>query len=234
MVVAEADDVERGQPALLLEALELLEPDVDARVVRDREVVGRIARVDLADEARDRGRDRAALRLPGRELAVAADAHARARGEVPDVAVGGGGEVAVVVADLVAAFAQVEAAALAVERRPQLLDGVGRVGRGRVGVAVVAHLGVHVEVVEQHELARDRVGVRRHVLAEERQVRVAVALGHVPEHLVVGAVLADHVEDVLDRRGLADAPRDRRALGAAGRRVAAPVVVGADRRRPAR
>jgi hypothetical protein len=95
---------------------------------------------------RDRGGDRPALRLPGRELAVAADAHARARGEVPDVAVGGGGEVAVVVADLVAALAQVEAAALAVEGGPQLLDGVGRVGRGRVGVAVVAHLGVHVEV----------------------------------------------------------------------------------------
>ena len=170
----------------------------------------------------------AALRLPGGELAVAADAHARARGEVPDVAVGGGGEVPVVVADLVAAFAQVEAAALAVERRPQLLDGVGRVGRGRVGVAVVADLGVHVEVVEQHELARDRVGVRRHVLAEKRQVRVAVALGHVAEHLVVGAVLADHVEDVLDRRRLADAPRDRGALGRAGRRVAATVVVGAD------
>ncbi len=39
----------------------------------------------------------------------------------------------------------------------------------------------------------------RHVLAEHRQLGVAVAAADVAEHLVVAAVLAHHEEDVLDR-----------------------------------
>jgi hypothetical protein len=66
-------------------------------------------------------------------------------------------------------------------------------------VAVVAHLRVDVEVVEQHELAGERVRVRRDLLSEQGQVRVAVPLRQVAQDLVVGAVLADDVEDVLDR-----------------------------------
>ena len=230
MVVAEADDVEPRQPAFLLEVGGT--PRARRRCAGCRGSTGRRAGSSGAPCRRARAPSAvtgSALRLPGGELAVAAHRDPGARREVPQVALGRRREVAVVVADLVAALAQVEPAAVAVERRPQLLDGVGGVRRGREGVAVVADLGVDVEVVEQHELARDRVGVRRDVLAEEREVRVAVALRQVAEHLVVGAVLADHVEDVLDRRRLADPARDRRALGAPGRRVAAPVVVGADR-----
>ena len=91
----------------------------------------------------------------------------------------------------------------------------------------MAHLGVDVEVVEEDELGGEGVGVRGHLLAEEGQVRVAVALRQVAEHLVVGPVLADDVEDVLDRRGLAGRARDGRALGPApsGRRPPALVAL---------
>ena len=41
VVVAEVEDAQAGKPALLLEPPELLEPDVDALVVRDGQVVGR-------------------------------------------------------------------------------------------------------------------------------------------------------------------------------------------------
>ena len=42
------------------------------------------------------------------------------------------------------------------------------------------------------------VGVGRHRVAEDGQAGVAVAGLDVPENLIVGAVLADDIEDVLD------------------------------------
>ena len=70
-----------------------------------------------------------------------------------------------------------------------------------------AHLALHVDVVEQYELVPPACGwFGVTVLPEQAQVRLAVPLrvlragGHVAEHLVVGAVLLDDVDDVLDRR----------------------------------
>src|SRR5262249_5970306 len=77
-----------------------------------------------------------------------------------------------------------------------------RRGRADVGHGVV-----------ETELLGQRVLVRRHLRSELRQVRVTVALGHVAVHLVVGAVLLDEQEDVLDRRRVPDARRDRHGLG---------------------
>ena len=65
---------------------------------------------------------------------------------------------------------------------------------------VGADVGVHVEVVEQHELARQLVQVGRDVFAEQHQRGVAIAFLHVAQHLVVGAVLLHDVDDVLDGR----------------------------------
>jgi hypothetical protein len=67
-------------------------------------------------------------------------------------------------------------------------------------VSVVAHFSVDVEVVEEREVARDRVCVRRDLFAEERQRRIAIAARDIAEDLVVGAVLANDVENVFDRR----------------------------------
>ena len=165
--------------------------------------------MDLAAQPRNRRDDKAARPLAGGELAIAAERDAGARREVPEVAIRRGAEVAVGVALLVPALAQIEPSAVAVVRRPQLLDGVRRIGCGREGMPVRAHLGVDVEVVEEHELPREGVCVRRHLLAEESEIGIAVAGRDVAEHLVVGTVLADHVEEVLDRRALPGAVRDR-------------------------
>ena len=66
-------------------------------------------------------------------------------------------------------------------------------------MAVGRHLAVAVEVVQQHELPGQAMGVGRDLLREDAQVRVAVAVLHVAEDLIVGAVLADDVDAVLDR-----------------------------------
>src|SRR6266571_3229357 len=145
---------EPGQLAVLLELPELLEPDVHPPVVRYAQVEGRVGGVDPALEAGDEGPHDAFPDLvlvflaASRELAVAPHAHPGAGAGVPDVALGGGGDVAVGVAHGPAALAQVAASALSVVHRPHLLHEVGGVCRGREGVTVVADLGVHVEIVE--------------------------------------------------------------------------------------
>ena len=91
-------------------------------------------------------------------------------------------------------------------------------------MTVVADLGIDVEVVEHAELARQCVCVRRHVVAEQAQRRIGVAAIEIAEHLIEGTVLADDVEHVLDRRGIADAARDGRTHRRVGR--CEPVLVG--------
>jgi ribosomal protein S16 len=75
-------------------------------------------------------------------------------------------------------------------------------------MTVVADVGIDVEVVEEHETLCQPVGVGGHVAPEQRQRRIAVALREIAEHLVVGAVLSDDVEHVLDRRCAADGTRE--------------------------
>ncbi|MGZ4482442.1 MAG: hypothetical protein ACXVY5_09560, partial [Gaiellales bacterium] len=91
-------------------------------------------------------------------------------------------------------------------------------------MAVLRDLGVDVEVVEQHEPAGQLAVVRRRPVLEQRQSGVAVALPEIAEHLVVGAVLLDHVDHVADR-----AQRSGPGAGSGGR-----MVVAAHLRRPAR
>ncbi len=105
---------------------------------------------------------------------------------------------------------------------------IGGVGAGGDGMAVDRHLAVLVEVVEQHELARQRMRVGRdaagrpgHALVAEAdavvvdhfQRRVAVAARIGTEHLVVGAVLLDHVKHILDLAAGAAVGADHRRAG---------------------
>ena len=87
----------------------------------------------------------------------------------------------------------------------RLLDVVGPEGRRRPLVAVGAEDRAAIGVVEEDELADELVLVGRHLLAEDAQGRVAVAFGDVAEDLVVGAVLLDDVDHVLEDARLADA-----------------------------
>src|SRR5207248_7438681 len=81
------------------------------------------------------------------------------------------------------------------------------------------------EAVEDAEALGERVVVGRRVAAEVQERRVAVGLAEVAEQLVVGAVLLDDVDDVLERRVAAA------ALGGTG---AVPAIRGYDALREAR
>ena len=78
-------------------------------------------------------------------------------------------------------------------------------------MAVHADLAVAVEVVEQHVVAGELVlvggdGFSPYIARLGSPLPAGLPLGvpEVAEHLVVGAVLLDDVEHVLDRAGLAD------------------------------
>src|SRR6266511_693070 len=164
----------------------------------------------LALQARHGRFDRAPALLPVGKFAVTADRNARACREIPDVAVRRRGQIAIRVANTPPALAQVDGATLAVISGPELLDNVGCVRAGGKRVPVIADFGVYVEVVEHDELTRQGMGVRRDLLAEDCEVRIAVAPLEIAEHLVVGSVFPDHIEDVFDWRWLADFARNRR------------------------
>ena len=61
-----------------------------------------------------------------------------------------------------------------------------------------------VGIVQQHELAGQLVLVRRDPFAKDAQLRIAIPLRHVAQHLIVGAVFFDDVDDVPDQARLAD------------------------------
>src|SRR5215470_11578738 len=221
VIPADTHDLKLWQLAVLLVLTELFEPGVNALVVGDVQIPRGKGRAEMAFErffvsvvlALRRGaRIGACLAAAAGfafarrdELAVAAVSDSGARAVIPDVA-------SRRPRDLLTAFVIVGASAIGVVRRPGLLGVIGGVGRHRPVVAVGRDLGVDVEVVEQYEFARQRVLIRRHVLAEEAEARIAVAFFHIAQHLVVGAVLFDHVDHMFDRRWGADAKRDRGLL----------------------
>ncbi|MEJ7654537.1 MAG: hypothetical protein WKH64_15020 [Chloroflexia bacterium] len=93
------------------------------------------------------------------------------------------------------------------ESAESLFEVVRDVRLRRPLVAVCGESAAHVRVVEERELPRELVVVRRDLAAEHRKARVALAAWLVPEKLIVRAVLLDDVEDVLDSGGIADLHR---------------------------
>src|SRR5665213_810834 len=87
-------------------------------------------------------------------------------------------------------------------RRPLLLVEIGGVGGVRPGVAVDADLPIAIKVVENDILLRQRVLVRGDLLAKENQLGIAIGVRNVAKLLIVGSVLLDDVDDVLDLAGL--------------------------------
>ena len=74
-----------------------------------------------------------------------------------------------------------------------------------------------IRVIQQHEVAHHLVLIRGDVFAEDAERRIAVALFQRAEDLIVGAVLLDDIDDVLEHARLAAALRHR-ACGLAGSR----------------
>jgi hypothetical protein len=63
-----------------------------------------------------------------------------------------------------------------------------------------ADFAIHKKVIERHEVARELVVHRRNVFAKQSQFWIAVATAEIAQHLIVGAILFDDVEDMLDRK----------------------------------
>ena len=79
-------------------------------------------------------------------------------------------------------------------------------------MAVDAHFPVAVEIVKDHILLRQGVLIGRDLLAEDSERRIAVSLGQIAELLIVGAILFDDVDDVLDLGGYPNLARNNRGL----------------------
>jgi hypothetical protein len=65
-------------------------------------------------------------------------------------------------------------------------------------VTVGADLGIGVKIVQDAEPLRQRMQVRRYGLGKKDQLRVVIAERLIAEDLVVGAVLLDDVDHMLD------------------------------------
>src|SRR5215472_5378110 len=75
-------------------------------------------------------------------------------------------------------------------------------------MTVDADFAVTVQIVQSNELLSQRVLVGSHVAAENSQSRIAIAFGKIAEYLVVGAVLFDDVNNMLNGRAGADFARN--------------------------
>ena len=68
---------------------------------------------------------------------------------------------------------------------------------------------IHVEIIQQHETLCQRMLVWGDIPAKKQQGRISPSAGYICQHLVVGPVFLDDIEDILDRRGLSRPHRDR-------------------------
>ena len=147
------------------------------------------------------------IRHPSAVFLVAAIADARAPAGIPEVARRGVGEIPLVVV--------IDTDALGIGEMPVAGDVVGVIGHRAPGMTVTTHLAVAVGVVEKDELLGDLVVIRSHVPRKHAQRGIAFPLGRlaggqIAEHLIVGAILLDHIDHVADRGGIADLAGDRR------------------------
>ena len=67
-------------------------------------------------------------------------------------------------------------------------------------MTVRAHFGIHEEAVEYSEALSQCVMIRRHSAWEEEERCVTVSLPQITKDLIIGAILLDDVNDVLERR----------------------------------
>ena len=103
------------------------------------------------------------------------------------------------------------------EAGERLLHVIRRDAGVRPLMAVRAEDAGAIRVIQQHEVAHHLVLIRGDVFAEDAERRIAVALFQRAEDLIVGAVLLDDIDDVLEHTRLATALRHR-ARGLAGSR----------------
>src|SRR5262252_1265761 len=82
---------------------------------------------------------------------------------------------------------------------PKSRNVIGSGGSHGPEVAVGTNVSVDEEIVVEDKIARQSVMVRSLGFSEQNQARVPVSLSHVAEHLIVGAIFFQDIENVLNR-----------------------------------
>src|SRR6266852_2169152 len=77
-------------------------------------------------------------------------------------------------------------------------------------MSVDADFAITIKIVQSNELLGQSMLIRRDGASKDRETSIAIALGKVAEHLVVGTVLFDDVNNVLYRRSSANLTRNNR------------------------
>ena len=92
---------------------------------------------------------------------------------------------------------------VAVIQWPGFFDKIGRVGGHAPFVAIGADFAFDIKIIQQHKLTRQLVVVGRGPLGKQAELRIAIALRKIAQHLIVSSVLFDDVKTVLERACLA-------------------------------
>ncbi len=99
--------------------------------------------------------------------------------------------------------------ATTIGERPCFFDKVGRVGCHGPLVPIGAHFALDIKIIEQNEFASQRVLIRRYLLGEDAQRWIPIALRQIAKYLIVGSILFDDIEAMLDGTRIADFGWDR-------------------------
>src|SRR4029077_20236806 len=187
MVHRQPHDFELWHVAITHIALEFGDPDISALLILRNQIHRDVVRVHVGAQTALRHRPTG---VPFDHFAVVAKSDALSDRERPQ-------EAAFRLIDFYAVHVDPLAG---VTGRHDLLTVVRDVGGGGPDVSLRTDLGIHEEAIEQAEAPRQRVVVWGDGdVGEIEEARVAIAFFHVSEYLIIGAILFDDVDDVVER-----------------------------------
>ena len=210
MVVGQTHDLQARHLAFAFKTFQLSEKTLGAFHIRVVEVPGAVPLVEMPAQCRH-ARDGRLIRIFRRvdELAITAIAEARLARAIPEIAAGRTG-------NLKSTFAWVRkfpTLIVVVTERPGFLHEIGRVSAHSPFMAIGADFRIDIEIVQQNELARQRMMIWRDLLGKQAKLRIAIPFGHVAEHLIVGAIFFNHVDHIFNWTCITGAGGNWAALG---------------------
>ena len=67
-------------------------------------------------------------------------------------------------------------------------------------MAIRADLPVYIKIIQQHKFPGESMLIGSDLLPKQYKTGVAIALGHIAQHLVIGPVFFNDIKDMFDRR----------------------------------
>ena len=175
-------------------------PDPESCSVRDAGIVIREPGTETILQDGDRGL------IFAHELAVGPITDTIAVTLIPDESI-------FVIRDLAFPLSSVGTTPSAITARPCFLKIIVSIGAHTPVMSVGTDFRIHVEIIQQHETLCQRMLVWGDIPAKEQQRSISPSAGHIRQHLIIGPVLLDDIEDILDRRGLTRPHRNRETRG---------------------